>query len=165
MSYNDLIDDNFSDDKNISVQQFETASKGKRFLNFILDNIISRLVLTTIIGVILGFVLAIFKFSFIIYDEITIRIIDFILGIIIVITYYTLTEFKLKGKSIGKFVTNTKVVMLDGSEPDLRTIHIRSWCRLIPFEPFSFLGSSNSGWHDTMSKTKVVDLTKPIKND
>jgi len=74
--------------------------------------------------------------------------------------YYSLLETFLKGKSIGKFVTQTRAVREDGSELDFRTALIRSLCRVVPFEPFSFLGDSNSGWHDNWSKTMVIDETK-----
>ena len=32
--------------------------------------------------------------------------------------------------------------------------------RLIPFDQLSFLGTIPKGWHDTLSKTVVVDLKK-----
>jgi uncharacterized RDD family membrane protein YckC len=66
----------------------------------------------------------------------------------------------LTGKSIGKYVTNTKVMMADGSKPEPYSIFIRSLSRLIPFDQLSFLGTIPRGWHDTLSKTVVVDLKK-----
>jgi hypothetical protein len=45
-------------------------------------------------------------------------------------------------------------VTLDGSKPGLRTILLRTLCRFIPFEPFSFFGER--GWHDGLSDTLVV---------
>jgi hypothetical protein len=40
--------------------------------------------------------------------------------------------------------------------PPFGTMVLRSLCRLIPFEPFSFLGSDARGWHDSITKTRVV---------
>ncbi|MBF0344838.1 MAG: protein kinase [Nitrospirae bacterium] len=68
--------------------------------------------------------------------------------------YYTAFEFA-SGKSIAKFITHTRVVRADGSKPDISHIIIRSLLRIIPFEPLSFL--FNKDWHDSMSKTIVVD--------
>jgi uncharacterized RDD family membrane protein YckC len=31
---------------------------------------------------------------------------------------------------------------------------------LIPFEQFSFFGEDGKGWHDSISKTYVVDIAK-----
>jgi len=37
-------------------------------------------------------------------------------------------------------------------------IVIRSLCRFIPLEAFSFLFNDGSGWHDTISSTKVINI-------
>jgi uncharacterized RDD family membrane protein YckC len=48
------------------------------------------------------------------------------------------------------------VVNEDGSTIDLGTALRRTLCRVIPFEQFSFLGSSTRGWHDSIPDTYVV---------
>lgn len=50
--------------------------------------------------------------------------------------------------------------MVDGSKPKFDEILIRALCRLIPLNAFSFLGDLGKGWHDTLSKTYVVDVVK-----
>jgi len=71
--------------------------------------------------------------------------------------YYTILE-ATTGKTIGKMITGTKVTNDDFSKPSLGSAFKRSLCRLIPFEPLSFFGSSSpSGWHDTITDTWVVD--------
>lgn len=67
--------------------------------------------------------------------------------------YYVITEYFL-ARSIGKILTKTKVVNKNGSRASLITVIIRSICRLIPLNPFSFLFGWD--WHDKLSKTKVV---------
>jgi uncharacterized RDD family membrane protein YckC len=52
------------------------------------------------------------------------------------------------------------VVKKDGSKPDIKTLVIRTLCRFIPFEPFSFLGATPRGWHDTYSDTYVIKKKK-----
>ncbi len=58
-------------------------------------------------------------------------------------------------KTLGKFVTKTKVVKLNGEKPTNEDIITRTFCRLIPFDRISFLFVKN-GIHDFLSKTKVV---------
>ena len=66
----------------------------------------------------------------------------------------------LTQRTIGKLITRTKVVMENGEKPSSEAIIIRSLCRMIPFDAFSFLGDPSRGWHDTISKTYVVDVQK-----
>jgi uncharacterized RDD family membrane protein YckC len=46
--------------------------------------------------------------------------------------------------------------MKDGSKPSESTIIKRTFCRLIPFDNISYLGSRSRGWHDSASNTYVV---------
>lgn len=85
-----------------------------------------------------------------------------LLGLCVHIVYYGLFE-TLSMRTLGKYVTNTVVVNRDGSRPDTNRILLRTICRQIPFEIFSFLGVFPIGWHDTLSKTLVVDADK-LKN-
>ncbi|MDG5490815.1 RDD family protein [Psychroserpens sp. SPM9] len=136
------------------------ASKGIRFANFIIDYIMQ-----VIIGAAIGFAIGILSdmtgnytvSDAILYSEST--LVDFLFGYIVLLIYYTTIE-TLTGRSIGKFVTNTKVVIYDGSKPSFHEILVRSLCRMIPFEAFSFLGEDGKGWHDSISKTFVVDIKK-----
>lgn len=131
------------------------ASQGKRFTNYIIDFIcflIFSFVFGAFLGIIIGFLspssLSIFE-----EDNIFLNyLINFIAGMI----YYTTLE-AITGRTVAKFITKTKVVTVNGEKPDFNTILIRSLCRHIPFNPLSFLGSDASGWHDKLSKTKVID--------
>ena len=58
-------------------------------------------------------------------------------------------------KTVGKFITKTKVVTLNGDKPSVNDILIRTLCRLIPFDRLSFL-FTKSGFHDKISHTTVV---------
>ncbi len=142
------------------VTQKDLASKGKRFGNFIIDYII-QMVLGAGVGVLIA-ITAELTGNYGLYDivvESDSRFIDYVFGFIILIIYYTTIE-TLTGRSIGKYITKTKVVLKDGSKPTINEILIRSLCRIIPFEQFSFLGDLGKGWHDTLSKTFVVDIEK-----
>jgi uncharacterized RDD family membrane protein YckC len=58
--------------------------------------------------------------------------------------------------TVGKLITGTIVVDMHGEAPDVRTIISRSFCRLIPFDAFSYIGADAIGWHDTISGTRVI---------
>ena len=85
---------------------------------------------------------------------------DRLITSIVFIIFYMISEILLKAKTIGKYITKTVVAIEDGSKPKSSDILLRSLCRLIPFEAFSFLGAKGKGWHDTISKTYVVDEIK-----
>lgn len=68
--------------------------------------------------------------------------------------YYIPFEYRTQ-KTLGKIITKTKVVTSEGNKPELIDIVSRTFCRLIPFDRFSFLYSRN-GFHDAISKTKVI---------
>jgi len=70
------------------------------------------------------------------------------------IGYYTLMETKYQ-KTIGKFVTKTKVVNKNGTKPQGGDILRRTFCRIIPFDRISFLFTPN-GFHDRLSDTTVI---------
>ncbi|MEW4923395.1 RDD family protein [Algibacter sp. 2305UL17-15] len=141
------------------------ATKGNRFAHYIVDFIIILLVFW---GIIIGFVFLFYSFaedtssvdSFLSDMENTNAFLDRIITAVIFSLFYFAIEFLTKGRSIGKYITKTKVVLEDGSAPSANDYLKRSFSRMIPFEPFSFLGAEGRGWHDTISKTYVVDIEK-----
>ena len=82
----------------------------------------------------------------------------YLLGFIFMSTYYILFEFGLR-QTPGKLITKTIVVNEDGSSPTFVNILVRTLCRFIPLEAFTFLGNEAVGWHDTLSKTRVINKT------
>ena len=67
---------------------------------------------------------------------------------------YAFMEHKFQ-KTVGKFITRTKVVNLNGEKPTLNDIMVRTFCRLIPFDRLSFFFAKN-GFHDGISNTRVI---------
>jgi uncharacterized RDD family membrane protein YckC len=136
------------------------ASKGLRFANFCIDYIV-QIIFGIAIGAIIGIVSELSE-SYALYDvvvESESRLSDYIFGAFILIVYYLIIE-TLTGRSLGKYITKTKVVLYDGSKPTFNEILVRTLCRIIPFEQFSFFGEEGKGWHDSISKTYVVDIAK-----
>ena len=122
------------------------VGSGIRFVNFLIDFII-WLILAMIVIFIIGLVVQP-------TDESFISLLGYILIFGTFIAYYAIMEIKFQ-KTVGKFVTKTKVVKMDGTKPKTSDIITRTFCRLIPFDRISFLFVRN-GIHDFLSKTKVV---------
>ena len=132
------------------------ASKGKRFANYLLD-LIFFMIFSYIFGVVLGIVLLfVSPESLLIFEEDN-KPLEYLLGFIAAMIYYSSLE-GLTGRTLAKLITKTKVITENGEKPDFETILIRSLCRFVPFEAFSFLGSEDTGWHDRWSKTIVVNV-------
>ena len=139
------------------IVMYEEASTGQRFLNFIIDALIVQYVLATLVGVVLGlFLLSVSPDIFITLDEesLEVTLIGYAISLIMYILYYFITEKAFKGKTLGKLITGTKAVNIDGGALSTKTAMLRSLSRLVPFEPLSAL--SGSPWHDTWTNTKVV---------
>lgn len=122
------------------------VGSGIRFVNFLID-FIAWFVLAFFISIVIG----LFVQS---TGQGIISLIGYILIFGTFIAYYAIMEIKFQ-KTIGKFVTKTKVVKVNGEKPTDADIITRTFCRLIPFDRLSFLFVKN-GIHDSLSKTKVV---------
>jgi len=124
------------------------AGQGARFANFIIDYIVQ-----------FAFGLA-FGFAAVeIGGEAGLAFIEsvpgLLIGIPVLLAYYFVLE-ATTSKTLGKLITGTKVVNEDGGKPTVGQIAGRTFCRLIPFEAFSFFGTPTRGWHDRIPKTFVV---------
>ncbi len=143
--------------KDIGIMH-NTAGKEKRFANFILD-LVFLYIFSIVFGAIMGIFLAIVSPELLFLFNGDYKIVEYIFALIAGMTYYTLFE-ATTGRTIAKFITKTKVITTNGEKPDLNAILLRSLCRYIPFEAFSFLFADDAGWHDTLSKTIVIEVKK-----
>ncbi|KQO21211.1 hypothetical protein ASF10_13905 [Flavobacterium sp. Leaf82] len=123
-----------------------SVSSGIRFVNFAIDFIVIFILFALISPVVEGFLPLVSRVEFSIY-----RISSLVFFIAL---YYIPFEYKSQ-KTLGKIITKTKVVNLEGNKPELADIVSRTFCRLIPFDRFSFFFSRN-GFHDVISGTKVI---------
>lgn len=137
------------------ISNFEAASRGQRFANLLLDYA--------------GFYASVFVFGFliaVIFDAVGEPIlwleedvnpfIDRIFTMLVYVVYYTLFEYFSRGRSLGKLVTRTRVVHVDGAELTFKHYLLRSLTRLVPFDAFAAL--NGYPFHDRWTKTKVVQL-------
>jgi len=132
----------------------EVATRGRRFLNLLID-FFGYMALSVLIGVVLG----------VLYP----RSIGLLEGSgtlgnygfgILVMTLYYLPQEALFGRTLGKLVTGTRVVTEDGETASFGKLLGRTAARFIPFEPFSFFGTGGIGWHDRLSGTRVVRVSR-----
>ncbi|MFL9844612.1 RDD family protein [Flavobacterium rhizosphaerae] len=131
------------------------ANGSKRLANYIIDRIVMFVIDFCFISV-LGYIYdEFYAADWILYFISDSIIANLAHSCLFSVVYYTIFEATTQ-RTVGKFITGTKVVMEDGSKPGWRVIIIRSLCRMIPFDAFSFLGSNARGWHDSLSSTYVV---------
>ncbi len=118
------------------------ATKGKRLINEIIDICVIFLLIRLIIG------------GMLLFRNFFFNNIDFkLFSVFVYFTYYFIFEI-INNRTVGKLFTNTKVIDENGGKPNWGHVLVRTLCRLIPFEPLSFLGVR--GWHDSLSKTMVI---------
>ena len=129
------------------------ATLMQRFCNYLVDFVVQYLLLMIVFSVV-AFLAVMFGNTAVFDWMADISLFEqYAIGIVTACLYYGFTETYLS-RTIGKYVTGTVVVHADGSKPDSGTIAIRTLCRFIPFEPFSFFWGR--GWHDGLSRTYVV---------
>jgi uncharacterized RDD family membrane protein YckC len=141
------------------------TTRGNRFVHYLVDLIVILLIFYAIF---FGFIFLYYSVvedttvmdNFLDNMENTNPILDRIVTAVILALLYFGLEFLTQGRSIGKFITKTKVVMADGSSPSSVDYIKRSFSRMIPFEALSFLGREGRGWHDSISGTYVVDIDR-----
>lgn len=135
--------DNPSEQTIKSESKPKTAVISRRLLNFIIDSIGSYIFMS---------ILSVFFYS----DDIS-SLGAFVILLISFPGYSLFSEWKWS-KTPAKFITKTKVVMVDGSKLDLKHVLIRTLSRFIPFDWLSVLFYKDTVfWHDSIAKTRVVD--------
>ena len=135
------------------------ASTGKRFLNYLID-LLSFWLLIVIAGV----CIAIVSPSVIenIDDSPGFNLMDRIITLVLYGTYMGIIEGLFKGKSLGKLITNTRAVHLDGSKIGWDKSFARSFSRAVPFCVFSAFGTPCNPWQDRWTSTMVIDEKQSI---
>lgn len=142
------------------IYQYEYASTGQRFLNMLIDNILMNYGLSYLSGSIVGYLLGTFfpDFAVSLFSEPeSSEVILF--GVIVAyfnhIIYYTFCEKLFRGYTLGKLITGTRAIRIDGKELTFKDTVLRSLVRLVPFEALS-IWFGNGLWHDRWTKTMVI---------
>lgn len=122
------------------------VDSGTRLVHFFID-----LIIFSILGLILSIIIDLFMPT---SGQGTMSILSPGIFLIAFFLYFVFMEHRYQ-KTIGKFLTKTRVVMSDGTQPKLNDILMRTICRLIPLDRVSYLFTKN-GFHDRFSNTTVV---------
>ncbi|MEI6142836.1 MAG: tetratricopeptide repeat protein, partial [Mariniphaga sp.] len=116
-----------------------------RLLNFIIDMIFIYFVISYGVGYALGYL----GYGKYVLEH------PYLFNIIVIFIPYFFFEYFF-GKTLGKWLTGTRVVNSSGGKPTVWQILGRTASRFIPFESLTFLGKQKRGLHDTNSETYVV---------
>ncbi len=130
------IDAENSYDLDIVIKALEAPVK-KRFFNCLIDSVV--IIVLSILPIVLT------------GEEILIVFMPFLFFL-----YYLLFE-SLSGATLGKIITRTRVVNSIGEKPSFFTIFVRTLCRFIPLDAFTF-ASAGGGWHDNFTGTYVISF-------
>ncbi len=130
----------------------QTVSRSVRFLNFFIDNIIIEIVLIFAI-----YPLARIAFGKSFGENFWLT---WVFNLFIFFLYYFVFETAFQ-RTPAKFLTSTRVVLEDGSQPDATAIAKRSLIRFVPFEVISqYTGKDpnlmGTWWHDSWTNTRVI---------
>lgn len=136
------------------------ADSGKRFLNYLID-----LIIFYILAFGVGIVIAIISPSTI--DQLDDSspfggLVDRLISLVLYGTYMSIIETVFKGKSLGKLITGTRAVNLDGSPITAGTAFARGFSRAVPFCAFSALGTPCNPWQDKWTDTMVIDEKQSV---
>jgi uncharacterized RDD family membrane protein YckC len=140
-------------------EQYIDATLGQRFLNWLVDNLLMRFGLSYVTGTAVGYLLGTF------FPEYITRVIEsgnqfdlyflaYLVGIFNYLLYYTICEKAFKGYTLGKLLTGTRAIRIDGTELTFKDALLRTLSRIVPFEVFSAFG--RKPWHDSWTNTRVI---------
>ena len=146
--------------KYLRIVSDSQAEKILRFLNYIIDYAVVYLIFIGIafFAAILTYVDITFLYEIMDKYSNVNRWTDYLVTNTVYFLYIFCAENFTKGRSLGKYITGTKVIMIDGTTPTPKDFLIRNLSRIVPFDGLSFLGSL--GWHDNWSETRVVKIKK-----
>jgi len=118
------------------------------------------LVLFYILLFVLGIVLALLSPSFrgiLINESSGFGLLDRFITLLLYAVYMSVVEALFHGKSLGKLITKTKAVNLDGSQITTATAFERGFSRAVPFCVFSAFGNPSNPWQDRWTNTMVIN--------
>lgn len=144
--------------KYLRIVEQSRADKGLRLANYFIDYIVVYVFFFGfgIISAALTYVDVYFLYELTLKMSEVNRLVDYAMTASVYFAYIFSIEYFTKGRSLGKYITGTKVVAVDGTLPTTKDFLIRNISRIVPFDGLSFLGET--GWHDSWSETRVVKI-------
>ena len=130
------------------------ASNNKRLGNYIIDLVVFYS-LFVLFGILMVFVSP--ETIDRIPDDPGFDLVDRLITLFLYGLYMSVTEAIFKGNTLGKIITGTRAVNLDGSPISVKTAFGRGFSKAVPFCAFSALGSPCIPWQDKWTNTMVID--------
>lgn len=134
------------------------ASHGKRLANYFLD-IFAFFVLLFII-LLLWEMISPGSVDSMANEDNSNTLLDRVIYTLLYAVFMFAQEAIFKGRSVGKFITGTRAVNLDGSTISSKTAMLRALSRAVPFCAFSALGSPCNPWQDKWTDSMVIDIKR-----
>jgi uncharacterized RDD family membrane protein YckC len=133
--------------------EFEYASTGQRFLNWLIDYVLMIIAFIFILGLLSG--LGGRADGYAEENSSGLDFESYLVILAVYVGYYTLCESLFKGRTLGKLITGTRAVRTNNEPLRLKDAFLRSLIRIVPFEVFSGFGRP---WHDSWTETMVVKI-------
>lgn len=133
-----------------------SVDRGVRFINYLVDWILSfafLLLFSLCLGAILGLTVPDFS-TWMEENDTLVNICSFIITFSVRPLYFALMEGLTQGRTIGKLITGTVAIRLDGQPLTWKDVFGRSYARVVPFEAWS---GFSVPWHDKWTETTVVN--------
>jgi uncharacterized RDD family membrane protein YckC len=144
-----------------SEAYYVRAETFKRFLNYLIDVVFFYLLIYIVSSIMAMLFPSLFEndteYKFKGY-----RLVYKLMWLTIYAVYMGLMEGFCKGKSLGKLITATRAVNLDGSRITVGTALARGFSRAVPFSVFSAFGTPCDPWQDNWTHTMVIDERESI---
>jgi uncharacterized RDD family membrane protein YckC len=128
----------------VSNPEYLKVNRKTRFFHFVVD-----LFFAYVFSFLVGYMFGVFQLANIVVEN------QYLFGAIVIFVFYFLQEFFF-GKTIGKFITKTRIVDKTGNKPSLILLVLRNISRLIPFDALTYLSKEKRGLHDIFSSTYVI---------
>ncbi|KFF23026.1 RDD family protein [Chryseobacterium sp. JM1] len=150
--------------KYLQIIDRHRASKGARFANYMID-----LVAFYIVFFVILLVITLINPAYGRWFANTHDLLQRLIGIISYALFSFFIEAVTGGRSLGKLITGTKVIMTDGEKPSVGDYFLRNIIRgIVLIDQLSFFGEN--GLHDSWSNTRVIniknyDAERQLKSD
>ena len=146
--------------KHLKIIEDHRANKGLRIANYLIDYMVVYAFFFAfgIIGGALTYIDIYFVYELSLKMSEVNKFVDYAITTSVYFATIFSMEFFTKGRSLGKYITGTQVVAIDGTLPTTKDFFIRNISRIVPFDGLSFLGEN--GWHDSWSNTRVIHKKK-----
>ncbi len=142
--------------------RYERAETGKRFANYIIDVVVFY-ALAFGVGVIIAMASP-ETIDDLAEGDVGFGLLDRLISLVLYGLYMSIVEAVFKGKSVGKLITGTRAVNLDGTPISVGKAFGRGFSRAVPFCVFSAFGSPPNPWQDKWTDTMVIDERKSSFN-